>query len=1691
MEAQEDGSRGKKRPNALQPNIGLNRPPFKQRRISPESDPDLKLRTLRLRLHRIKSQAAPSLSRPKEKELRQEPSSISKDRFKVLQDRLKNSKSKRLKSANPTAALKIGPAKTDRAKSSDRVNLLRARLAKAKKGPVDVEPKSNVQVQVENLLDRDESRPPPPNDDSEPDLIPISRKKHSDGTEIFSLRGVEFSLRETGFKKPRQYLNEVQYETRVTKNSLKKITSLAIFLSILRIILSVILDKLRNLYPSELWRQVNMVFSDHETISGIHSGEFNLHGSENKIIQTCLAKLFNYLQSKKEIMLDETFKIQTRITSLRTAKERAENKRVFHDDGTLVGSKKIDIPPNILLEPSQKNCFQMPKGYPGKLDAFKNKCLIGTTIFAFYREQHRRHVLFPSALTSQNNRIFLQINRCHERGNHAQKLYRLIEKFCRVTGVPLEGPHSFTEVCPILADYFSCQIVVYSCLGSSRVFLTPGNFSRKLSTIYLCLWLDIKNMKVFHCLHIIHLHQFFARTGYDCPACGNRVGITHEKIHYCRHSSCKMCLTCLKPKLQPDTYTTKDSHKDFCKLSVESEVCKKCNLTVRSVACRSRHKKFCRRGFTCPECGEYIRNDNWRNNSFATFEELVENHVCHQVRCKYCYKLIENERIVDHQCQIDKGRLQTEWSNLLFFDFESIEDNVNSCVCCTKLEKKYKDEHNIFSKKDLLKLEVQGKLDVDVIRCEKHRGLSREETVHEPNFLVVNYESEKRGRFNRITFADSAMNHPKDCIIEENVYNHNYIPSKLGVIPLAGRAGRDEKDHSKALKLLSENIDKHKSVTEKLLDFLLCNEFQSYCCLAHNGSRYDNQLILRALLLRNIKPEVLQNGNSLIMMSLPLFGIRFLDSINYTSGSLDSLAKRYNMEISKLSFPFSFNKRANYDHVGSYPDASYYKTFRDSGEAYQAKVNLVNAKNAANEKFNFKDQIYKYTCTDTDILMKAMLRFIEDSFTFQEVLHQEFPVKVQSDCMRYLHPFTNHICTASSFIFSIFRFYALEPDTVYTIRGRFGPGFLQSSKQELIYSSYLCSKFSDLNCFHMRSQSIPVKLDHITPDFYAESDSKNKRIAAFFNGCYYHGHLDPKCPELSKGERAANNSNYDLQKYKMLNEKMDAQIQYLKNNYPNIKVEVMWACQFDRLLNAPIDSSFTEKEKIEARSIRRFMIDFDHEQFPQQRLQARDALKGGKTEVFRLHYNVEDNPDYDLFYMDYTSLYPSVGMMEPYASQFPVGKFKSLLGTQLNNLEANSEGYFFEEDDGSKEFVNGILQVRVFPPDNLWLPFLPYKFGDKTFYALCAFCVENSLTDVCTHTESERSWVQTYCSNEVNYALSLGYTFKVYEIFQYEKTAPIFKKILNILGSFKIKYSGFPNTAITDQQKHDYCAKINEANGYIDDRVKLTIENVKRQENLRQFYKDCLNKVLGKWSQDEKSNNKFVTTYRELEDIYYEPKNSVKEVFHIVNNVMQVKYETKEDYHRKNLKTNVVIGSFITSSARITMHKSMTDLMIKGGKLIYHDTDSIVFAFPKNQPLPLKIGENFSEYKHELGDDSTLLRISASGPKAYTIIYRKSDGSIKKDLKIKGFSLRGEIVEEQMFSEVMCQAVEAFVRDKTEKKSISQFHIVIDKKTKNLLSNISEKIFSNDIFTKRVALKLSGRNLYSTAPYGYRDYHGE
>ena len=271
---------------------------------------------------------------------------------------------------------------------------------------------------------------------------------------------------------------------------------------------------------------------------------------------------------------------------------------------------------------------------------------------------------------------------------------------------------------------------------------------------------------------------------------------------------------------------------------------------------------------------------------------------------------------------------------------------------------------------------------------------------------------------------------------------------------------------------------------------------------------------------------------------------------------------------------------------------------------------------------------------------------------------------------------------------------------------------------------------------------------------------------------------------------------------------------------------------------------------------------------------------------------------------------------------------------------------------------------------------------------------------------------------------------------------------------------------------------------FYDENLNLTVENVSNNGQLRDAFKLGSNSMLGKLSQDPDADQQvFLSNQIDLDRLFYSPQTELVDIMAISDTVIQARIKRRSGFNLPNQKGSVVLGSYVTSAARIAMHKWFDICINSGGTLYYTDTDSIVFSLKKGEPLPFPFGNAYGQFKHEV--EGEIRQFYSLGPKNYCIATEASNGSTSHMIKARGFYLKGEAAKAEVNLETFKMFIDQLLnKQKAAVKHVPQFRISCEKKTRRLFSEICVKKFANNTYNKRVYFT-GPKCTPFTLPYGY------
>ena len=175
-----------------------------------------------------------------------------------------------------------------------------------------------------------------------------------------------------------------------------------------------------------------------------------------------------------------------------------------------------------------------------------------------------------------------------------------------------------------------------------------------------------------------------------------------------------------------------------------------------------------------------------------------------------------------------------------------------------------------------------------------------------------------------------------------------------------------------------EELFQGKNTCVEFCKWLFTKDHQDCIAVAHNFQGYDGYFIQKYLNENGVKYEIVLNGAKIMSLTVPMFNIKFIDSLNFIPMSLAKFPQTFGMsELCKGYFPHHFNKEENQNYVGPIPDVRHYAPDTMKPKDREAFLTWYKEQRDNGYIFNFKEEIIRYCRSDVDILRKCCMEFRE------------------------------------------------------------------------------------------------------------------------------------------------------------------------------------------------------------------------------------------------------------------------------------------------------------------------------------------------------------------------------------------------------------------------------------------------------------------------------------------------------------------------------------------------------------------------------------------------------------------------------------------------------------------------------------------------------------------------------------------
>ena len=278
-----------------------------------------------------------------------------------------------------------------------------------------------------------------------------------------------------------------------------------------------------------------------------------------------------------------------------------------------------------------------------------------------------------------------------------------------------------------------------------------------------------------------------------------------------------------------------------------------------------------------------------------------------------------------------------------------------------------------------------------------------------------------------------------------------------------------------------EQLFRGKNTIPDFCKWLFTEDHQDSIVVAHNFQGYDGYFIQNYLNENAVKYEVILRGAKILSMTVPMFNIKFIDSLNFIPMGLAKFPQTFGMtELCKGYFPHKFNKEENQNYIGPIPPEDDYSPNTMKPKDREAFLVWYKEQRDNGYVFNFKEEIVKYCRSDVDILRKCCMEF-------REMLREITGIDPFEKCL-----------TIASACHEVYRTNFLKKDTIAI----FQPDRQLKTKQSNLAVKWLSYEMNKngIRIEHVRNGG-EKRVGKYLLDGYCEET----HTAYEFQGCFWHG----------------------------------------------------------------------------------------------------------------------------------------------------------------------------------------------------------------------------------------------------------------------------------------------------------------------------------------------------------------------------------------------------------------------------------------------------------------------------------------------------------------------------------------------------------------------------------------------------------
>jgi G:T-mismatch repair DNA endonuclease (very short patch repair protein) len=1391
-----------------------------------------------------------------------------------------------------------------------------------------------------------------------------------------------------------------------------------------------ILNNLRSFYNPSDHNIAYMTFFQEPMVNGLNTGAFDIHEGASEMVKRLLQILNQFLISNQSLKVNDTFKVYVKVLSVEHVNFKAQmpKKKIRKTVRKHYGSKSA-------IQTKFSWAIDVPNGNLEFGNIFENKCLLTSTILGIAQNN-----FFKS---NRKDKTFLYLQNLNSSYKNKQKhafqiLIGLLNDLLNKTKLPPEGPYDVQSTLTSLSTEFNCQFFIFDAIHNSTKlqYMYPTEYNNELMPIYL--YQPFNNPD--HVMMIKNLNSYFKKNVKICFYC-KKTFKSYIYRHLC--TKVKVCFSCRRPFLNEKTYIHEKLLFLFCDKNtnkLHSSICSKCNVTLNSPHCAKGHKTFCYGkgtfGWKCLLCKKFTYRFG-KNNSM-----IIQNeHKCDVKTCKFCFNKIKINCEEMHLCKLKKEKYPSSFPSLAFIGMQHANSDNGKCLECFKIKENFKIKNKLTWK------DVYTSDQFPNLSCTIHQNKSSSN----PNIIVIYKETtNEKGLFDKYVLHDICSDEEDYC--ELNAVYINYLKSCSSNKETPKNLQPEKKEDFKTnSKILQDKDLKTLNLMDKLIYFLTTKDWNNTTFISQDQDSLNYTAILLAFLQNGFCPKLIQNGRHIIFMEILSTNIRFLKSNLFINQTEIDLISTYNINIDYHFFPEQFNIPQNFDYFGSVPSVKYFYSLQDSSGQKTKKNKFVSNLKAQNYKWRFQRELTYHCEQNVWILLCAFLHFVKDCLEFETLLKSTLP-NLNLSQENHLLPCGYHVCSLSGYAFKLFKLLYLNFETIFCVKNEYGCNGKNVSRLEHDWASYLCFENPEkeyITAFNSKTGQKYFK--ECIPDLY----SAKSKESIFINGCASHSHFDKCSINKTSSKDSINMFGTTFQE---ANDLFENKLYKLLENNPNSidKITILWECQFNKIKES---NSYLKFAKAILKP------------HPLFRLKPRTCIRGSYSDVYRLKWLKNENPNETLYFLDVNGLFSYASVLFP----FVVDTYDILIGDEVNKIKIKDNCLYYKN-----LLMHGSILLTILPPKHLFRPYLQFRTkAGKCVLTLCTKCCDNYSIN-CKHSDQERALTSCYFISEINAALKYGYKILfIYECHNYPNVSFILRDFVTKLNVQKLRHSKLFKNCNSNESKQKVCDDLN-SKMKLEPPFDITLSNVTPNESKRFMFKQFANSFFGKFIQNiNKPQTIFVRSQNNLEQLYFSKNSEIIDLYCLSDDICQVQILKKESNSIPNLKSNLYIGGEIVSYARQIIYEKLNLIEENGGKIFQVECDSIIFSFPIKKPLPLNIciSESLGDFKNEI--EGEILSYYSFGPKNYAITFKDKSNKIKTVTKISGLSLKNAAFE----NEIPVSLFDEFLKNFETLQSKCLPQLRTKKKKFEVNSAIEQCTFSNKL-TKKRFLKKDGNELI-LFPFGF------